>query len=274
MSAPLTMSVQGVDVPRIGFGTWQITGSECVEAVRHALELGYRHIDTARAYDNEREVGRGIVESGIPREEIFITTKVWMDDASRGRLRASAEASLRDLGVDQVDLLLLHWPAHDVPLEETVDALTRARHEGLTRLIGVSNFPPRLMRQALELGPVANNQVEYHPYLGQPELHEGIDGHDAFLTAYSPLAHGRVGDDETLRSIGDVHGKSPGQVALRWLLDQPRVAVVPKASSPQRRAENLDVFDFEPSEAERVRIDALPKDRRGSDPGWAPDWDA
>ena len=261
-------------LPRLGFGTWQITGPDCAEAVRHALEIGYRHIDTARAYENEREVGRGIAGSGVPREEIFVTTKVPHTRLRPDQVRASAEASLRDLGLDQVDLLLAHWPDPDVPLEDTLGAFTRLQEEGLTRLIGVSNFPPGLFARALELAPVATNQVEYHPFLGQERLLEVAEAHDVFLTAYSPLAHGRVVEEPVLQEIGAAHGKSAGQVALRWLLDQPRVAAVPKAAGAARRAENLDVLDFELAPEERARIQALPKDRREIDPPWAPDWNA
>jgi diketogulonate reductase-like aldo/keto reductase len=205
-----TLTARGVTVPRLGFGTWQITGEPCVDAVRNALDIGYRHIDTARSYGNEAEVGRGIAESGLAREDIFVTTKVWMDDLAPGRLRASAEASLNDLNLDHVDLLLMDIAAN----------------------------------------------------------------HDLFLTAYSPLAHGKVVEDPKLQEIGETHGKSAGQVALRWLLDQPRVATIPKAASAQRRAENLDVWDFELSDREHRAIARLPKDRREFDPAWAPDWAA
>lgn len=267
------LTARGTTVPSLGLGTWQITGDACTEAVRHALEIGYRHIDTARAYGNEREVGRGLAEAGVPREDVFITTKVPHTQLRPDQVRASAEASLRDLGLDAVDLLLIHWPSPDgVPLEDTLGALVQLQEQGLTRLIGVSNFPPSMFRRALELAPVATNQVEFHPFLGQDALLEVAEEHDAFLTAYSPLAHGKAAGDPVLQEIGAEHGKSSGQVALRWLLDQPRVAAVPKAASTQRRAENLEVFDFELSEADRARIRALPKDRREIDPPWAPDW--
>jgi 2,5-diketo-D-gluconate reductase B len=262
------------DLPRLGLGTWQITGPECVDAVSQALEIGYRHIDTARAYENELEVGRGLAESGVPRDEIFVTTKVPHTRLKPDQVRESAESSLRDLGLDRVDLILAHWPNPDVPLQDTLEAFVRLQEEGLTQLIGVSNFPPGLFAQALELAPIATNQVEYHPFLGQDRLLELAEEHDAFITAYSPLAHGKVADDALLQEIGASHGKSAGQVALRWLLDQPRVVAVPKAASTARRAENLDVFDFELTPEERARIAALPKDRREIDPPWAPDWNA
>jgi 2,5-diketo-D-gluconate reductase B len=252
-----TIEIQGTSVPAVGLGTWQITGPACVEAVSDALALGYRHIDTARAYRNEREVGQGIRASGVAREEIFLVTKVPPSSAAPDRLRASCEASLADLGVDRVDLLLLHWPAPQVPLADTLGAMSALRDEGRIAHLGVSNFPPRLLREALELAPVFNDQVEFHPYERQDELVDTARQRDVLITAYSPLARGRVATDPTLREIGAAHGKTPGQVALRRLLDHPNTCVVPKASSHERRAENLDVFDFELTGEERARVDAL-----------------
>jgi 2,5-diketo-D-gluconate reductase B len=269
-----TIEVQGTPVPRLGFGTWLITGPDAAEAVRDALTIGYRHIDTARAYENEREVGRGIADSGVPRDEIFLTTKVPHDEATADEVRRDAEQSLERLGVDWLDLLLLHWPSPDVPLEETLQALTKAKEDGLTANIGVSNFPAGMLERALQLAPVFCNQVEYHPFLDQGRLLELARANDVLVTAYSPLAHGNVPDDETLKRIGAAHGKTAGQVALRWLLDQDHVSPIPKASSHERRAENFDVFDFELTPEERAEIDGLTKGVRTADPPWAPDWDA
>jgi len=267
------LEVQGVTVPKLGFGTWEITGEAATEAVRHALEIGYRHLDTARVYGNEVEVGRGIAASGVPREDVFLTTKVFPSEFRPEKLRAAAEDSLRNLGVDRVDLLLLHWPSRRHDLEETLGALDAVREDGLTRLIGVSNFPAGMLREARAIAPVANDQVEFHPFLGQDRLLAEADG-DCFITAYSPLARGKVNADPVLREIGAAHGKSPGQIALRWLLDLDHVAVIPKSATAARRQENFDVLDFELGDEERARIDALPKDRRELDPeGWAPDWD-
>ena len=268
-----TLEVQGVTVPKLGFGTWQITGDDCHEAVRHALELGYRHLDTARGYENESEVGRALEESPVDRADVFLTTKIAPEDFEPERLRAAAEDSLRRLRVDHVDLLLLHWPNPDVALDRTLEALEGVREAGLTRLIGVSNFPGYLLREALELAPFANDQVEFHPFLGQDELLEIAGSHDLFVTAYAPLAHGKVPDDKTLTDIGRTHGKTAGQVALRYLLDLERVAVVPKSATAERRAENFDVLDFELTGEDRRRIDDLPKDQRDFDPPWAPDWE-
>jgi 2,5-diketo-D-gluconate reductase B len=253
-----TIDVRGVTVPAVGLGTWQMTGRACVEGVSDALVLGYRHIDTARYYGNEREVGEGIRASGVPRDEIFLVTKVPPSDAAPDDLRASCEASLADLGVDVVDLVLLHWPAPRIPLADTLGAMAALRDEGRIAHFGVSNFPPALLEQALEIAPdVFNDQVELHPYLHQDELVQLADDRDVLITAYSPMDRGRVANDPTLREIGAAHGKAPGQVALRWLLDHPNTCVIPKASSHERRAENLDVFDFELSDEERTTIAAL-----------------
>jgi len=268
------LEIQGTTVPKLGFGTWEILGRDCEEGVSDALEIGYRHIDTAQAYDNEAEVGRALAAGDVPRNELFLTTKLWRDEFAPDRVRPSAEGSLERLQVDHVDLLLLHWPNDAVPLEETLGALASLREEGLVKHYGVSNFPAGMLREALKVAPVFADQVEFHPYLGQDALVELAAERDFMVTAYSPLARGKVPQDETLRAIGEAHGKTAGQVALRWLLDKPNVATIPKASSHERRVENFEVFDFELTDAERAQIDALPKDERVIDPRWAPDWDA
>ena len=268
-----TVTVQGTEVPAIGYGTWQVTGSDAEEGVADALALGYRHIDTARAYENETEVGRGIAASGVPREEIWITSKVWTSSFERDRARRSTERSLAQLGIDHLDLYLLHWPNPEVPLEETLGALNECRERGLIKHIGVSNFPTRLVEQALQLAPIFANQVEYHPFLAQPELLAQAQEHDLLLEASSPFAHGDVHGDETLTQIGEAHGKSAGQVALRWLLDQPNVCVLPKASSHDRREQNLAVDDFALSDDERAKIDGPDRGHRTGNPPFAPEWD-
>lgn len=268
-----TVTVRGVEVPKLGYGTYQVEGGEAYEGVLDALELGYRHVDTARVYGNERDVGRGIADAGVPREELWLTTKVWRDDAAADDVRRSCEAQLADLQVDYLDLLLLHWPA-EAPLAETLGALDALREEGLTRHVGVSNFPSALLREAVQLAPIFTNQVEYHPYLPQgPVMHACLE-HDVLLTAYSPFARGLVFQDPLLAEIGARYGKSAGQVSLRWLLDQPNVIAIPKASSRDRRAENLDVFDFDLTDEERGAIAALShRHLRTSDPDFAPAWD-
>jgi 2,5-diketo-D-gluconate reductase B len=268
-----TIEVQGTAVPAVGFGTWELTGRDAQEGVRDALVAGYRQIDTARGYENEREVGRGIADSGVPRDEIFLTSKVPPDYAAPDRVKAVAEDSLEWLGTDRLDLFLLHWPNPDVPLEQTLGAFNELREDGRIRNLGVSNFPPALFEQAIQLAPVFCHQFEYHPFLGQDRLLELAREHGVLPTAYSPLARGRVAEDGTLREIAARHGRTPGQVTLRWLLDQ-GASPIPKASSPERRRENLDVFGFSLTDEDRAAIAALPKDQRGTDPSWAPDWDA
>ena len=268
------LEIQGTTVPKVGFGTWQLEGPECQEAVEDALAIGYRHIDTARAYGNEREVGRGLAAGGVARKEFFLTTKIRREEYAPDDLRRATEDSLRNLQVDRLDLLLLHWPNPAFHLEETLGALVGLRDDGLILHLGVSNFPAGMLREALKVAPIFADQVEFHPFLGQDELTELALEKDFMVTAYSPLARGKVPQDPTLREIGDAYGKTAGQVALRWLLDQPLVSPIPKASSHERRAENFDVFDFELTPEERAEIDALPKDVRTADPPWAPDWDA
>jgi 2,5-diketo-D-gluconate reductase B len=262
-------------IPRIGFGTWRLSGRDCVDGVADALSAGYRHIDTAAMYGNEEEVGRGLRASGVDRADVWITTKVWVDALEPQEVRASLERSLRRLELDQVDLLLIHWPSPDVPLERTLEAMAELREQGRTREIGVSNFSSRLFREALDLAPVIVNQVEYHPFLSAQAVLEVCKERDVELTAYRPLAKSKVNREPVLVEIAEAHGKTPAQVALRWLIEQPPVSAVPKASTPQRRRENLDVFDFELSTDQRRRIDALPKDRREVEraPWGEPDWD-
>jgi 2,5-diketo-D-gluconate reductase B len=268
------LEIQGTTVPKLGFGTWEIEGPACQEAVEDALAIGYRHIDTARGYGNEEHVGRGIAAAGVARNEFFLTTKIAPQEYAPDVLRRAAEESLQNLQVEHLDLLLLHWPNPDFALEETLGALVGLRDEGLIVHLGVSNFPAGMLREALELAPIFTDQVEFHPFLGQDALVELAAEKDFMVTAYSPLARGKVPEDPTLREIGEAHGKSAGQIALRWLLDKPQVATIPKASSHERRVENFEVFDFELTDDERARIEALPKDQRIIDPGFGPDWNA
>lgn len=268
-----TITVQGVEIPKLGFGTWQIPVTDCVEAVRDALELGYEHLDCAPAYDNEEQVGQGLHDSGRNRDEIFITTKLWRDGLDGEGVNAQLEQSLRDLRTEYVDLLLIHWPSDDVPLAETLAAMVAAQEAGRVRHLGLANFPTALVSQALELAPIICNEIEYHPYLGQPEVLAQARERDLLATAYSPLARGAVLRDPLLREIGEAHSKNPVQVVLRWLLDQPNVAAIPKATSHEHRASNLELFDFELSDEQRGRIAGLERRERMIDPSWAPDWD-
>ena len=267
---------QNHKIPALGLGTWRLSGGECAKVVAGALGAGYRHVDTAQIYENEAEVGQGIKSSGVPRADIFLTTKVWMTNVGKDRLASSVEESLRRLATDYVDLLLLHWPVDEVPLEDQLASLQAVQKAGKARLIGVSNFTvPQLEQATQAIGPVlATNQVEYHPFLSQKPVLKALRGKGMFLTAYSPLARGKVGDDKTIRAIADAHGKTPGQIALRWLVQQGDVAAIPKTAKTDRLRENLEIFDFALSEAEMETITALGKDSgRMINPDWAPAWD-
>ena len=259
MSQPIPGVPSGdIVIPAIGFGTWKLDNGSARPLVEQALEVGYRHIDTAQAYGNEQEVGDALAASGLPRAAVFLTTKVWVDNYAEGDLQASVDASLGKLGVDQLDLLLLHWPKPAPPLAETLAALNELKARGLTRAIGLSNFPALLMEEAAALSeaPIATNQVEYHPYLSQQTLIARAGAAGTSITAWSPLAQGKVASDPVLIEIGGAHGKTAGQVTLRWLVQQGVVAI-PRTKTPARLVENLDIFDFVLSEAEMDRIYAL-----------------
>ena len=272
-----TVQAHGAEIPALGFGTWELTGDEAVRATVRALDVGYRHIDTAQIYGNEAEVGRALAESPVARDDVFLTTKVWVEHHGRREMAPSVEESLRKLGTDRVDLLLLHWPSRDLPLTETLEALAAVRERGLTRHIGVSNFTPSLLAEAISLSPapLVTNQVEYHPFLDQQKVLRATREAGMALTAYSPIARGRVMESEALREIGARHGKSPAQVAIRWLLQQEGVATIPKAARPEHCEENFGVFDFALDEGEMQAIHGLaePGGRMVSPEGVAPDWE-
>jgi 2,5-diketo-D-gluconate reductase B len=270
------LHVKDARVPALGFGTFEITGSQCVEMVRYALEVGYRHIDTAQVYENEAEVGKALRESGIDRREIFLTTKVWMDNLPYSDVKRSTEESLRRLNTEYVDLLLIHWPNDAVPVAATLEAMQELKAQDKIRHIGVSNFTVALLKKAIEVhsADLLCNQVEYHPFLSQRPVLDYLYTQKMMLTAYSPLARGEVVRDSTLKRIGQNYGKSPAQVALRWLLQQDAVAAIPKAASREHCRSNFQIFDFSLSDEEMAAIDKLTGNRRMIDPGWAPEWDA
>lgn len=253
------VEANGASIPALGFGTYRLADGEAERMVGEALGIGYRHIDTAQMYGNEAGVGRGIRGSGVDRDEIFLTTKVWPDNFERESLLSSMQGSLSKLGLDHVDLVLLHWPSRSVPLEETISALNESRERGDTRYMGVSNFDPGLLSEAAGASdaPLTNNQVEYHPFKDQSPVLEAARGMGMSLTAYSPLAKGRVSGNETLGEIGRAHGKNEGQVALRWLVQQEGVIAIPKTASPERCRSNFEIFDFDLSEEEMASIGAL-----------------
>lgn len=250
------ITVQDTEIPALGLGTWRMRGPECRQAVRTALDLGYRHVDTAQAYRNEREVGAAIKESGVDREDLFLATKLDWSNRDRASVHRSTQASLNKLQTDAVDLLLIHQRNLRTPLEETLGAMAELREEGLVRHIGVSNFPVERLDHARQLAdaPVFTDQVQYHPFWDQRDLLEYCRIHDVLLTAYSPLAHGGALGDDLLRSVGTRHGKTPAQVALRWLVQQEGVATIPKSTSREHLESNLAVFDFELTDREMRAI--------------------
>ena len=250
-------TIKGEKVPSLGLGTWRLSGQECVRAVERALALGYRHIDTAQMYANESEVARGIQNSGVDREDVFLVTKVRTSSFSHSGVIRSTRESLKKLQTEYVDLLLMHWPNPSVPLEETLGAMRELQEEGSVKHVGVSNFPPSMVEEATQHAEIFCNQVEYHPYRAQDELLEQAREMDYLLTAYSPVAGGATVNDATLREIGEAHGKTPPQVALRWLIQQEKVAAIPKAASRDHLKSNFDIFDFELSDEEMERVCAL-----------------
>jgi 2,5-diketo-D-gluconate reductase B len=270
-----TIEADGARIPAIGLGTWDLRGRICVQMVEQALRLGYRHFDTAEMYGNEREVGEGLRACALPRQDVFVTTKVWQDHLAPREFERATKASLAKLRLSEVDLLLIHWPNPRVPLADTIGALCRMKREGLTRHIGVSNFTVKLVAQAVKLStePLVTNQIEWHPYIDQSMLVEACRRHGLSVTAYSPIARGRAVDDDTLQAIGLRHRKSAGQVCLRFLIQEGAI-VIPRTSKPERLAENMAIFDFElaPAEMDEIRRLANPRGRIVNLAG-SPDWD-
>ena len=270
------VEAHGVRIPALGLGTFRLEGRTAERMVRAALEIGYRHIDTAQMYGNEAEVGAAIATSGVPRDEIWLTTKIWPDNFREGDLQRAAGQSVRRLRTEP-DLLLLHWPNPEVPLRETIGALNDAKRQGLTRQIGISNCPCALIRESVALSeaPLLVDQVEYQPYLSQRSVLKELRSHGMALTAYSPIAQGKVFSDPVLKRIGERHGKNPGQITLRWLLQQDGVSAIPRSSREAHARANFEIFDFALSEAEMAEIFALarPNGRIVDPAGFAPRWD-
>jgi diketogulonate reductase-like aldo/keto reductase len=270
------LHVHNIDIPVLGLGTWRLSGQACYQAVAAALACGYRHLDTASAYGNEVEVGSAVRDSRLRRSDLFVTTKIWRDDLNKAALLRSAEQSLARLGLDYVDLLLIHWPNAEIPLGETMAALADAKRQALTRSIGVSNFPAALLEQAWQVTsePLVANQSEYHPRLDQQVLLAACRRHKMAFTSYCPLGRGQLFFDPVITGIAASHRKTPAQVILRWHIQQPGVTAVPKSATPARIAENLQIFDFELSDFEMSAILALRRaNARTVNPAWAPAWD-
>ena len=262
-------------IPALGFGTWKLTGDKCVSAVKKALEIGYRHIDTAQIYENEAEVGKAIAESGVDRAAIFLTTKLWTTNFKKDDVKKSFEESLKKLQTDYVDLFLIHWPNPETDLKETLEAMQALKEEGKIRAIGVSNFPVALMKQAVEelKFEIACNQVEYHVLLNQKPVLEYAQAHDMIVTAYSPLARGNLEDHNELGMLAGKHNKTVSQIALRWLIQQKNVVAIPKASSEEHIKANFEIFDFELDEEDLKTIAEMNGDNRFTNPDFAPEWD-
>jgi len=272
-----TLAAHGAHIPAIGYGTSGL-GQVRAEHVAAALRAGYRHIDTARKYGTERQVGEGMRASGVPRREIFLCTKVSHENLHAADFARSVDESLAALGIDYVDLLLVHWPEKNTPLAETMAALAKAKRQGLTRHIGVANFNIAMLDEAIRLcpEPLVTLQAECHPYLDQRKVIAACRERGLVLTAYCPLGRGRLQGDPVLADIARRTGKTFAQVALRWLVQHGMVAPIPRSSNSERIAQNIDVFDFELSEEDVGRIAALARpDGRIADPaGRAPAWDA
>jgi 2,5-diketo-D-gluconate reductase B len=271
-----TLSAHGAKMPAIGYGTMELP-QRGAELVAYAIQSGYRLIDTARKYGTEEKVGEGIRLSGIARGELWVTTKVTELDAREADFLRSAETSLKALQLDYVDLLLVHWPQPKVPFTETLGALAKAKRSGMARHIGVSNFTIAMLDEAVNVcpEPLVTNQVEYHAYLPQDRMLAALKRHGMILTAYCPMARGKLLDDPVLGEIAKAHGKTIGQISLRWLIQQPMVAAVPRPLEEAHIREDLDVFDFSLSEDEMRRISALRSRqvRIANPPERAPKWD-
>jgi 2,5-diketo-D-gluconate reductase B len=269
------IETQGISFPRLGLGTFRMQGDACRAAVESALGLGYRHLDTAEMYGNEDAIGPAIAASGVARDDLHVTTKVWHENLAPDAIRKAFDTSLKKLRLDHVDLYLVHWPSKTMNLPAVFEILMKLKQAGRTRAIGVANFNVALLKTAVEeiKAPVACNQVEYHVMLDQTPLRKYMASKSIPLVAYCPLAQGRAASNETLMEIGRKHGASAAQVGLKWLLDQDGVAAIPKASRTESQQANLGALKLKLDDADRKAIAALPKNSRFVNPGFAPAWD-
>ena len=269
------LQTQGISLPRLGLGTFRMQGDTCRAAVESAIVLGYRHIDTAEMYGNEDAIGAAIAASGVARKDLHVTTKVWNENLAPDAIRRAFDASLKKLKLDRVDLYLVHWPSKNMNLPAMFETLLELKAQGRTRAIGVANFNIALLKSVVEeiKAPIACNQIEYHVMLDQTPVRKYLAAKSIPLVAYCPLAQGQAASDETLAAIGRKHGASAAQVALKWLLDQDGVAVIPKASRAESQQANLDALNVGLDDEDRQAIAGLPKNRRCVNPGFAPAWD-
>ena len=266
----------GARIPILGFGTMTLKEDQCVQLVEASLKLGYRHLDTAQMYGNEREVGSGMRGSGLKREDILLTTKVWFTQLASGDFERSVDESLERLALPWVDLLMIHWPNAQVPLSESIAALCKMKKAGLTKHVGVANFNVAMIEEAVKLAsqPIAVLQIETHPYLGQSKVIAAARRYGMAVVGYCPLARGKVPAEAVLQRIGKAHGKTPAQVALRFL-EQQQIIPIPRTSKRERLAENLGSLDLKLSEAEMAEIAKLQRpNSRIVSPPQAPQWDA
>lgn len=270
------VTVREARIPSLGLGTYQAYGGDCKSIVTLALGMGYRHVDTAQIYENEGEVGTGIKASGVPREEIFLTTKIWFENYQPAALKRSLEQSLRKLQTERVDLLLLHWPKFEREMEFTLDALMEVQEQERTVSIGVSNFTTSQMERAQKhtSGLLVTNQVEYHPFLDQSKVLKKAEELNMSVTAYCPIARGKVLESELLQEIAKSKRTDAVQVSLAWLRQQKQVIAIPKTVTPEYAESNLKSLALTLSEEEMEEISKLgTADGRLVDPSFAPDWD-
>lgn len=266
-----------MSIPAFGLGTFRLKGQQVIDSVTMGLELGYRHIDTAQIYENEAEVGQAIAESTVPREELFVTTKIWTSNLGADRLLPSLEESLNKLCLERVDLTLVHWPSpnDELAVADYLARMMEAKARGLTRAIGISNFTVAHMQQAIDaIGAenIATNQVEVHPFLQNRKVIDFARQHGIHVTAYMPLAYGKVMQDDTLKRIGQAHNASPAQVTLAWLLQQ-GFAVIPSSTKRENLAANLAAQQLRLTDEEMQQIATLDRNERLANPGFAPEWD-
>jgi 2,5-diketo-D-gluconate reductase B len=270
-----TISAQNISIPRLGFGTFRMPGGDCQPAVESALELGYRHIDTAEMYQNEEAVGAAIAASGVARKDLHLTTKVWHESLSQEGIKRAFDNSLTKLGTDYIDLYMVHWPSVNMNLPVVLATMQDLLEKGLTRAIGVCNFNMTLLKTAIEevQAPIACLQVEYHPFLGQSRMLDYARSKHIPLVAYAPLAQGRAATNPVLEHIGSKHGATAAQVAIAWLLDQDSVIAIPKAKRRESQVSNLGALNVQLDDEDRAAINALPKDQRFVTPPFSPDWE-
>jgi 2,5-diketo-D-gluconate reductase B len=270
-----TVAVGNSNIPAIGLGTIWLRDEPCVRAVVEALRLGYRHLDTAAGYLNEREIGEGLRASGLSRNAVFVTTKVPPTELAPGRFERCVEASLKNLGLLWVDQLLIHWPSAEVPLPVSIALLCNAKRNGYARHVGVANFPVTMIEQAVELAtePLSTNQIEVHPFIDQRKVIDVCGNHGIAVTAYAPLARGKALDHPDLNAIAARHGKTAAQVMIRYAIEQDFIAI-PRSANPKHLKENFEVFDFMLDAHDMAGLTALNATRmRVINPAYAPQWD-